>query len=85
MAIQSVYGVIPKVYGKGRAAKQVAEYMKNMRKELQGQEPDIVPQIDAAIVLDRKVCYNKMSFSVLDNRWEFLCSESTSRSYQTHM
>ena len=60
MAIQSVYGVIPKVYGKGRAARQVADYMQNMRKELQGQEPDIVPQIDAAIILDRKVCY-KMS------------------------
>ena len=60
MAIQSVYGVIPKVYGKGRAARQVADYMQSMRKELQGQEPDIMPQIDSAIILDRKVCF-KMS------------------------
>ena len=55
MAIQSVYGVIPRVYGKGKAAKQVFEYMKGMRKELLGQEPEIVPQIDTAIILDRQV------------------------------
>ena len=27
MALQAVYGVIPKVYGKGRAAKQLFDFM----------------------------------------------------------
>ena len=55
MAIQSIYGVIPRVYGKGKAAQHVFNYMQSMRKELLGQEPEIVPQIDTAIIVDRQV------------------------------
>ncbi len=55
MAIQAVYGVIPRVYGKGKAAKQVFDYMQRMRKEMLGEEPEVAPQIDNVILLDRQV------------------------------
>ena len=47
---------MPRVYGKGKAAEHVVKYMQSMRKELWGREPEIVPQIDTAIILDRQVC-----------------------------
>ena len=55
MTLQSVYGVIPNVYGKGKAAKQVFDFMTRMRREMMGQEPQVPPKIDTLIVLDRQI------------------------------
>ena len=55
LALQSVYGTIPSVYGKGKAAKQVYEFMVRMRREMIGQEVNMQPKIDTLIILDRQV------------------------------
>ena len=41
MTLQAIYGVIPNVYGKGRAARQVFDFMSRMRREMMGDEPQI--------------------------------------------
>ena len=54
MTLQSLYGIIPNVYGKGKCAKIVAEQIFRMRKELtQNEEPQITPKIDNLILIDR--------------------------------
>ena len=53
--LQAVYGVIPNVYGKGKAAKQLYDIMARMRREHVAEEPAVAPQIDTLIVLDRHV------------------------------
>ncbi|XP_052075554.1 vacuolar protein sorting-associated protein 33A-like isoform X1 [Mytilus californianus] len=55
MTLQTLYGVIPNICGKGDCAKQVVDMMLRMRRELCGQEPNITPQIDNLLILDRNV------------------------------
>ncbi|UYV77673.1 VPS33A, partial [Cordylochernes scorpioides] len=56
MKIQSLYGIIPNVYGKGEAAKHVFELMTRLRREQVGQECQMqTPQIHSLILLDRTV------------------------------
>jgi hypothetical protein len=58
MTLQSLFGVIPRVSGKGPAAKQVWDLMCRMARERQGAErPGHMPQsqIDHLLLLDRGV------------------------------
>ncbi|XP_042904838.1 vacuolar protein sorting-associated protein 33A [Parasteatoda tepidariorum] len=55
MTIQSIYGIIPNIYGKGKCAKHVFDLMTRMRRELSGNDPQITPQIDCLLLLDRSV------------------------------
>uniref|UniRef100_V5IC59 Putative vacuolar protein n=1 Tax=Ixodes ricinus TaxID=34613 RepID=V5IC59_IXORI len=55
MTLQTLYGVIPNVYGKGEHAQMVSEMMVRMRRELSGREPQLVPQIENLLLLDRAV------------------------------
>jgi len=56
MTLQTLYGIIPNIYGKGKCSKIVGEQMLRMRKELlQSQEPQITPKIDNLILIDRTV------------------------------
>ena len=62
MALQAVFGFIPRIYGKGRSAKQMCEYMMNMRREMQAAELElsVPPQFDTLIILDRQVGKNSL-------------------------
>jgi len=53
--LQAVTGVIPRIYGKGTTAAQVFDLMVRMKREACGQEPQVRPQIDTLILLDRGV------------------------------
>jgi hypothetical protein len=55
MDLQALYGVIPSVYGKGKAAKQLFDFMTRMRMEHMGNEPKATSQIDHLIIIDRQV------------------------------
>ncbi|KAG0729931.1 Vacuolar protein sorting-associated protein 33A [Chionoecetes opilio] len=55
MTLQGVFGLIPNIYGKGTAAKQVYDLMVRMRREMGGNEPQVTPQIDQLILIDRSV------------------------------
>jgi len=55
MTLQAVCGVIPRVYGKGKAAAQMFDLMSRMRREMSGSEPSVKPQIDTLVILDRGV------------------------------
>ena len=55
MTIQALFGVIPNVYGLGKAAKLVFDLICRMRRELAGDEPHITPQIDCLLLIDRSV------------------------------
>ncbi|XP_035829204.1 vacuolar protein sorting-associated protein 33A isoform X2 [Aplysia californica] len=55
MTLQALYGTIPYVYGKGDCAKQVVDMMRRMKMEMGGVEPQITPQIDNLLILDRNV------------------------------
>ncbi|XP_066982129.1 vacuolar protein sorting-associated protein 33A isoform X1 [Macrobrachium rosenbergii] len=55
MTVQGIFGLIPNIYGKGDAAKQVYELMVRMRREMGGNEPQVTPQIDQLILIDRSV------------------------------
>ncbi|XP_071512987.1 vacuolar protein sorting-associated protein 33A isoform X2 [Panulirus ornatus] len=55
MIIQGIFGLIPNIHGKGPAAKQVYELMVRMRREMGGNEPQVIPQIDQLILIDRSV------------------------------
>ena len=61
MTLQAVFGFIPRIYGKGRSAKQLCEYMMNMRREMQAAELElsVPPQFDQLIILDRQVFFSK--------------------------
>ena len=63
MTLQAVFGFIPRIYGKGRSAKQLCEYMMNMRREMQAAELElsVPPQFDQLIILDRQVFFSKYS------------------------
>lgn len=55
MTIQSLFGLIPNIYGKGVCADKVIEMIMQMRRELAGREPQIMPQIDNLFIIDRTV------------------------------
>lgn len=56
MTMQSLYGIIPNIYGKGKNARIVADQILRMRRELtQNQEPQISPKIDNLILIDRNI------------------------------
>ena len=55
ITLQALYGFAPMVYGKGDAAQKLFEYMSRIKREMAFQEPDMAPQIDTIIILDRKV------------------------------
>ncbi|CAG2103714.1 unnamed protein product [Medioppia subpectinata] len=55
MTLQTLYGIIPNVFGLGKSAKVVFDLMTKMRKELSGSEPQITPQIDQLLLIDRSV------------------------------
>ncbi|RWS08819.1 Vacuolar protein sorting-associated protein 33A-like protein [Dinothrombium tinctorium] len=55
MTLQSLFGIIPNVYGQGKSAKQVFDLIVRMRRELAGKEVQITPQIDCLLLLDRSV------------------------------
>lgn len=58
MTLQTLYGIIPNIYGKGKYAKMVADQIIRMRKELtQNQEPQISSKIDNLIIIDRNMDY----------------------------
>ena len=53
--LQAVTGVIPRIYGKGSAAKQVFDLMNRMKRESCGRDPQVRSQIDALVLIDRSV------------------------------
>ncbi|XP_046840595.1 vacuolar protein sorting-associated protein 33A-like [Xenia sp. Carnegie-2017] len=55
MTIQALYGIIPKIYGKGELAKRIVEMMLRKRREVMENENQITPQIDCLILMDRNV------------------------------
>ena len=58
MTLQTLYGIIPNIYGKGKYAKMVADQIIRMRKELtQNQEPQVNSKIDNLIIIDRTMDY----------------------------
>lgn len=55
MKLQSTFGIIPHIKGKGSCAKGVAEMLLRMRREMGADEPtQIVPEIDTLILIDRQ-------------------------------
>eukprot|EP01124_Arcella_intermedia_P019847 TRINITY_DN2719_c0_g1_i1.p1 TRINITY_DN2719_c0_g1~~TRINITY_DN2719_c0_g1_i1.p1 ORF type:complete len:636 (+),score=141.62 TRINITY_DN2719_c0_g1_i1:60-1967(+) len=57
MQIQSAYGFIPKIYGKGSNSYLVVEMLERMRREKisRGDEIILTPEIETLILLDREV------------------------------
>ncbi|XP_060558501.1 vacuolar protein sorting-associated protein 33A-like isoform X2 [Ruditapes philippinarum] len=55
VTLQTLYGIIPNIDGKGECAKHVVDMMLRMRRELEGHEPQITPQIDNLVIIDRTV------------------------------
>ncbi|OQR66894.1 vacuolar protein sorting-associated protein 33A-like [Tropilaelaps mercedesae] len=53
--LQSLFGVIPNVRGKGPLAKRLFDLMTRLRKELKGKESPVVSQIDTLFLMDRSV------------------------------
>eukprot|EP00002_Diphylleia_rotans_P012490 TRINITY_DN2441_c0_g1_i2.p1 TRINITY_DN2441_c0_g1~~TRINITY_DN2441_c0_g1_i2.p1 ORF type:complete len:518 (-),score=94.82 TRINITY_DN2441_c0_g1_i2:652-2205(-) len=54
MKMQSLFGIIPNVKGKGHSAKLVLDMMLRMRKEMGSSEPTNPPEIDTLILIDRE-------------------------------
>ncbi|XP_054928610.2 vacuolar protein sorting-associated protein 33A isoform X5 [Dermacentor andersoni] len=55
ITLQSLYGVIPNVYAKGKMAKLVGDLLVRLRREQVGREAPLVPQVDTLLLLDRQV------------------------------
>ena len=55
MKLQALFGVIPFIYGQGRAAKHVTDLITRMRRELGDKGPQVAPQFDYLLLLDRSV------------------------------
>lgn len=55
MTIQALFGVIPKIYGKGDMAKHVTEIILRKRREMADMESQITPLIDSILLIDRNV------------------------------
>ncbi|KAL6073863.1 Vacuolar protein-sorting-associated protein 33, variant 2 [Balamuthia mandrillaris] len=55
MKIQSMFGIIPHIKGKGACAKSVMDMLVRMRREMGRDEPTMItPEIDTLILLDRQ-------------------------------
>eukprot|EP00730_Choanoeca_flexa_P001210 TRINITY_DN10531_c0_g1_i2.p1 TRINITY_DN10531_c0_g1~~TRINITY_DN10531_c0_g1_i2.p1 ORF type:complete len:629 (+),score=144.43 TRINITY_DN10531_c0_g1_i2:159-2045(+) len=52
MQIQMIYGIIPRIVGKGAAAKRVAQIMSRLNRELD-HPPLIAPEIESCVIVDR--------------------------------
>ncbi|MEE6504019.1 hypothetical protein FKM82_005048 [Ascaphus truei] len=55
MTLQSLYGTIPQICGKGENARHVANMMIRMKRELCGSQNAICPVFDTLLLLDRNV------------------------------
>eukprot|EP00026_Physarum_polycephalum_P005659 Phypoly_transcript_05694.p1 GENE.Phypoly_transcript_05694~~Phypoly_transcript_05694.p1 ORF type:complete len:610 (+),score=111.39 Phypoly_transcript_05694:24-1832(+) len=55
MKLQSTFGIIPNVKGKGVCSKLVYDMLIRMRKEMGADEPNTNPEIDTLILIDRDV------------------------------
>jgi len=56
MTIQSLYGIIPNMIGKGRYARNVLDLMARMRRDIgTDADPPMSPQIDTLMIIDRTV------------------------------
>jgi len=55
MTVQALYGVIPKIYGKGDLAKHVTDIILRKRREMSDVETQITPLIDNLVLIDRNV------------------------------
>lgn len=59
MKLQTVYGIIPQIVGKGAQAKNVADMILRMRRELMmssgGSEFNVAPEVDSVLLIDRSV------------------------------
>lgn len=53
MKMQAMYGIIPKVYGKGKCAKMVSDMITRMRLEIGDKEFKSEPCFDSMLLLDR--------------------------------
>jgi hypothetical protein len=53
--LQSLFGVFPRVMGKGTAAKLVGDMLLRMRNETAAEEAPITPEFDTCILIDREV------------------------------
>ena len=57
--LQGLYGTIPRIYGKGKAAELVFHYMARMKGELNSggsaSKSEVTPQIDNLLLIDRAV------------------------------
>eukprot|EP00055_Hartaetosiga_balthica_P011442 m.52018 g.52018 ORF g.52018 m.52018 type:complete len:635 (-) comp7596_c0_seq2:1480-3384(-) len=52
MQLQMTFGLIPKIVGKGKAAKDVWDIVRSMTREL-SEPPLIAPEIDSLVIIDR--------------------------------
>uniref|UniRef100_A0A8C4NL75 VPS33A core subunit of CORVET and HOPS complexes n=1 Tax=Eptatretus burgeri TaxID=7764 RepID=A0A8C4NL75_EPTBU len=55
MTLQSLYGIIPEIHGKGDCARKVADMLQRMQKELGSVQSCIPSSIDSLVLLDRSV------------------------------
>lgn len=55
MMIQALFGVIPKIYGKGELAKHVTDILLRKRREMADMESQITPLIDNLLLIDRNI------------------------------
>ncbi|KAM4707633.1 vacuolar protein sorting-associated protein 33A [Discoglossus pictus] len=55
MTLQSLYGTIPQIFGKGDCARHVANMMIRMKRELCGSQNVTTPVFDTLLLLDRNV------------------------------
>jgi len=54
MKLQSLFGIIPNIQGKGHSSQFVCEMLFRMRREMANEEPLIIPEIDRLILIDRE-------------------------------
>lgn len=55
MKLQALFGVIPKIFGKGEMSRHVADMIIRKRRELADTESQITPAIDSVLLIDRNV------------------------------
>jgi vacuolar protein sorting-associated protein 33A len=55
MKLQALFGIIPRIQGVGKAAELVKDMLLRMRREMGGDEPTVLPEIDSLVLIDRQV------------------------------